>query len=400
MSGTIPSHVPTELVLDGKLSDFLSEGQDPYLAAARLHEGPPIIWVTEVYNGKPAWVFTRHALIKEGFSKAELFSSTPGALRSSSTGKENLRLLPVESDAPLHHYYRDLLRPAFSPKAIALRYDRVKALCNELVDQFIEDRQCEFISQFASILPNAIFLEMVGMPSTMLEQFLEWEDQLIHGENTDIKLAAGAAIANYLKEFLAEQRQNPTNDIIANILNGEIDGRPITEQEIFGVVYLLFVAGLDTVYSSLGWFMHHLAQDQTLQQRLRNNPGDIPMAVEELTRAFGVSAPNRTVAKDMEFHGVTMKQGEDIILPTYLAGRDPNEFDSPHTIDIDRKPRHVTFGLGRHLCVGIHLAKQEMVLVIETFLSRMNNIHIPAGSEFSYHTTSTIGVDRLHLAWE
>jgi cytochrome P450 len=146
--------------------------------------------------------------------------------------------------------------------------------------------------------------------------------------------------------------------------------------------------------------MRHLAIDQALQTRLRNRPQDIPAAVEEFTRAYGVSAPSRTVAKDMVFHGVAMKKGEDVLLPTYLAGRDPRAWRNPHVIDLDRKPRHVTFGSGAHVCLGVHLAKREMRIMIESFLSRMNNIHIPEGEPFEYHTSSTMGLDRLALAWD
>ena len=113
-----------------------------------------------------------------------------------------------------------------------------------------------------------------------------------------------------------------------------------------------------------------------------------------------LSAPSRIVAEDMVFEGVPMKKGEHILLPTYLAGRDPRAFPNPHVIDIDRKPRHTTFGAGPHVCLGIHLAKREMRIVIESFLLRMHNIRKPVGGRFEYHTSNTIGLDRLDLAWD
>ena len=102
----------------------------------------------------------------------------------------------------------------------------------------------------------------------------------------------------------------------------------------------------------------------------------------------------------MVFAGVPMKKGEHVLLPTYLAGRDPRAFGNPHVIDIDRKPRHVTFGSGPHVCLGIHLAKRELRIVIESFLARMNNIRRPADGAFEYHTSNTIGIDRLDLEWD
>ncbi len=395
----VPDHVPAELVLDRNFAEYLGELDDPYLAAARLHEGPDILWVTEASNGKPAWIFTRHPLVEAGFADWQTFSSAPGPLRSGSKGKEDWLLLPVEADPPDHQVYRDVLRPFFTPQAINRRAGAVQALCDSLVNTFIEHGECEFVSQFASIFPNAIVLELMGMPREMLQQFVSWEEQLIHGASAGERGAAATAIIEYLRDFIAAQRRQPDCELMQSIIEGRFGDRRLDEREIFGLCYLLFVAGLDTVFSSLGWIMHHLARDQALQERLRRNPGEIPAAVEEFTRAFGVSAPNRTVARDMVFHGISMKQGEDVLLPTYLAGRDPLAFADPHRIDIDRRPRHVTFGRGRHLCLGIHLAKREMCVVIESFLSRTRELHMPESLPFAYHTTNTIGVDRLHLAW-
>jgi cytochrome P450 len=176
--------------------------------------------------------------------------------------------------------------------------------------------------------------------------------------------------------------------------------RALTEAEILGLVYLLFVAGLDTVTSTLGWIMRHLAFDQDLQARLRSNPEDIPAAIEEFSRAFGVSAPSRIVARDTVFHGVPLKAGEAVLLPTYLAGRDPRAWSNPHVIDIDRRPRHVTFGVGPHLCLGIHLARREMKIMLEAFLGRMRNIRRPEAGRYEYYTTNTIGVSRLDIEWD
>ena len=100
------------------------------------------------------------------------------------------------------------------------------------------------------------------------------------------------------------------------------------------------------------------------------------------------------------FEGVPMKKGEHILLPTYLAGRDPRAFENPNVIDIDRKPRHVTFGMGAHVCIGIHLAKRELRIMIESFLSRTENIRMAQGGRFEYHTSNTIGIDKLDLEWD
>lgn len=394
----VPGHVPEECIWDHDFTDFLGELGDPYLAGARLHDGPGIIWAATAAHGGPAWIFTRHALIEEGFADWRRFSSKRGA--NAAVMDPNWLLLPVEADRPEHHHYRQVLRPFFTPAAINGRASAVQELCDTLVDGFRDRGSCEFIGEFASILPNAIVISLLGMPREMLPRFMAWEHDVIHGDTNEIRFAASVAVIDYLKEFIAEQRKKPTGDVMQGILAGQFKDRPLNDAEVLGIVYLLFVAGLDTVFSTLGWIMNYLAGDQALQARLRGNPDLISAAVEEFTRAFGVSAPSRTVAQDTVFHGVPMKKGEAVLLPTFLAGRDPRAWSDPHVIDIERRPRHITFGTGPHVCLGVHLAKREMRIMIEAFLSRMKNIRRPEGGGFVYHTTNTIGVDRLDLEWD
>jgi len=399
MMPKVPGHVLPELVLDRDFASFMADLDDPYQSGARLHDGPGIVWVTNAMYGMPAWIFTRHELIEEGFSDNTKFLNARGAMVSTVMDPE-LPMLPVEADPPLHHHYRQILHPYLTPGAIKKRASAVQDLCDSLIDGFIDKGRCEFVGEFGSILPNAIVLSLLGMPQDMLRKFLEWEDMVIHGGSSEVVMEGGKNIVDYILSFIEEQKVNPSTDMMRGIVNGKVGDRPLNASELLGIVYLLFIAGLDTVYNSLGWMMRHIASDQQLQTRLRNNPEDIPAAIQEFTRAFGVSAPSRTVAQDMVFHGVEMKKGEDVLLPTYLAGRDPRAFVNPHVIDIDRKPRHVTFGAGRHVCLGIHLAKREMAIVLETFLSRMNNIRISGDGKFPFQTSGTLGLERLDIEWD
>jgi cytochrome P450 len=396
----VPDHVPRECVWDHDLAAFLHEGDDPFLAGGRLHEGPAVIWSPKAAHGGPAWIFTQHEVVKQAYCDWEAFSSKRGA--NAAVMDSEWLLLPVEADRPDHHHYRQVLQPLFTPAAIKGRASAVQELCDRLIDGFVSRGRCEFISEFASILPNAIVISLLGMPAEALPQFLAWEDDMIHGATPADCLAAGQAVIEYIKGHIAEQKKSPegSTDVMRAVLSGRMADRALTDAEILGLVYLLFVAGLDTVTSSLGWIMRHLASDQELQARLRRHPEDIPAAIEEFSRAFGVSAPSRTVARDMVFHGVPLKAGEAVLLPTYLAGRDPRAWSDPHVIDIDRRPRHITFGVGPHLCLGIHLAKREMKIMLEAFLGRMRNIRRPEGGRYEYYTTNTVGVSRLDLEWD
>jgi cytochrome P450 len=397
--GRAPPHVPPELIWDHSFADFLNELDDPYLAGARLHDGPGVIWATNADYGMPAWVFTRHALIEEGFADYEKFSNARGPI-TARIMDPGWVMLPVEADRPAHFYYRQALQPFFTPAAVAARAAEVQGLCDSLIDAFVARGACEFMGDFASILPNAIVVSLLGLPREMLPQFLEWEHTVTHDPDPSRRVEANTAIIDYLKAFIAEQKAGPRSALLDAVLSGHVEDRPFNGGEILGIVYLLFAAGLDTVFNTLGWIMRQLALDPALQARLRDRPQDIPAAVEEFSRAFGVSAPKRTVARDMVFHGVEMKKGDDVMLSTLLAGRDPRAYANPHVIDIDRAPRPVTFGRGPHVCIGIHLAKREMKVMIETFLARMNDIRIPEGTKLTFQTNSTIGLQQLPLAWD
>jgi len=391
-------HVPAELFWNHSLAQFTHELDDPYLSGSRLHDGPDVIWARDANFGQSGWVLTRHALQQEVFMDHEHFS----AERDGISGLLGVtwRLNPLEFDPPVHRTYRQILNPFFSPRAMSSLDEAVRQASRLLIAEFEGRGGCEFIHEFATPFPSYIFLALMGMPKAMLPQFLEWESTLLRGTENQKRVVAARSILRYLEGFVEEQRQNPTTDLMRGLFAARIEDRELNHGEIMGMIYLLYIGGLDTVYSSLGWIMRHLAGDPALQQRLRAHPEDIPLAVEEFTRAFAVAAPHRKVAKDFNFHGVAMRKGDHVHMPTYLAARDPRVFDNPHAIDIDRRVRHLGFATGPHLCLGIHLAKREIKTVLETFLSRFNNIRIPSGETYQYHTGSVIGVDRLPLIWD
>jgi cytochrome P450 len=398
-SSKVPDHVPPDLVWDHSYDAFTDEGDDPFLAVTRLHQGPGLIWATDASFGRPGWVATNYQLISEIFMDHENFSAERHGMIADLVG-ENVRLNPIEIDPPRHHGYRRILNPFFTPKAIVGVEASVRQSCVELISKFEDRGGCEFVNDFAIPFPSYVFLDLMGMPRAMVGDFIAWEDALMRGADMLERVAAARAIYAYLKEHKDKQRENSSNDFLCGMVNGKVDGRPLDHLELMGMFYVLYVGGLDTVYSTLGWIMRHLATHPDLQQRLRDNPGDIPAAVEEFSRAFSVVTTHRQLARDHAFHGVSMRKGDEIHLPLSLADRDPAVFENPHEIDIDRKSRHINFGTGVHNCLGIHLAKRELRFVIEEFLARFNNIRIKDGETYRYHTGRTFGIEYLPLVWD
>jgi len=365
-----------------------------------MYDGPDIVWARSIGLGVGGWVVTRHSLIEEVLLDPVRFSSRDNAGVAAMLGMD-WRLIPLEVDPPAHADYRRILQPWFQPAAINAIEARLRRTVRELLDGFEQKGECEFVSEFAALFPSYVVLELMGLPRELLTTFLEWENAYIHAHTPEQRTAAIKKIASYIDGYVAKRRIEPKRDDLVNaILEAEIRGRPITEAEAMGMIMILYTGGLDTVLSSLGWYFRYLASDPALQSHLRENPDEIPAAVEELMRAFGVVGSRRTVASDFNFHSVPMREGDKVIAPGFLAGRDPRQYREPHKVLVDRGARHLTLATGPHNCIGGHLARREIRIVLEELLGRLRNIRIAPGAVALWSTEGVWTVKHLPLVWD
>jgi cytochrome P450 len=394
-----PAHVRPELVWDDSLSRFNSELDDPFLAAARLLDGPPLFYARDAVQGRPGWVIARHALLREAFIDWEHFSSEGGMDLTQMLGVD-WNLNPVNIDPPMHTVYRKVLTPFFTPRAVSHMEAGVRDTCDELIAKFEDKGGCDFVKDFAIPFPSCIFLRLMGMPEDMLEQFFEWEQNLLRGATIEGRIKTGTDILDYLRFHLEQQKKQPATPLMENIMNARIlDGRPLNDGEILGMFYTFYVGGLDTVYATISWSMRHIATHPEFQQFLRDNPQLMDKAVMELLRMFSVVSTQRRVTKDFTWHGVEMKENDLVIMPIFIACRDPEAYPDPHEFRLGRDEQPLAFASGPHLCLGMHLARRELKIAIETFLDKFDDIHIPEGAHYAYHAGPTFNVDSLPLAW-
>jgi cytochrome P450 len=395
-----PEHVPPELYWDHYWETWASQEADPFRHVGSLHDGPDIFYARDIGRHRSGWILTRNAHIREAFADPDRFSSFRMDNFLAPIGLD-VRMTPLEYDPPEHFHYRKAIEPYFTPAAVNALDAAVRAVCNELIAKFTRKDSCEFIAEFAEPFPSYVFLDIMGMPRERLADFLAWERSMIRPASAEDGITGMTAVIAYLEEFLRDQRTRPNSDLMRGVLSARYnDERPLTEKEVLGVAFILYIGGLDTVYSTLGWIFWHLAQDQALQNRLRDEPEVIPQAVEELLRAFSVASSGRTVKKDIEFHGVRMRAGDQVLLSLALAGRDPEAYDDPHKVDIERPVRHIAFGTGPHTCIGLRLAKREIRIVLETLLTRFANIRMSKGARIAFHTSNVFGIDHLPLEWD
>jgi cytochrome P450 len=199
-----------------------------------------------------------------------------------------------------------------------------------------------------------------------------------------------------------EHPQDPETDFLSRMLISELDGVPIARQEITTICLTLMTAGLDTTRSALGYIFHHLAGDPDLRHRLTAEPSLWPRAVEEFIRLYPlVYQDGRLVKQDIDFHGLPLKQGDILWLGLSSANHDPAKFADPRTFDIDREDlnHHLAFGAGPHRCLGMHLARHELVIALTEWHERIPDYHI-ATDEQLYERGAQLSIDKLPLSWE
>jgi cytochrome P450 len=393
------AHVPPELFRYVDLYDGPGLDHDPYAVFRRLREEPAMIYNLRNPLKGQAWIPTRAADIRYIVSNTELFSST-GQLSFSSLIGESWKMGLIEMDPPEHTKYRRMMNPWLSPGAVGKMSDRVRARAIELIEKLRPAGRCEFMSEFGTPYPISIFMEMMGLPASHTTDFLRWTHQMLHTGELSVKADGARSIATYLRELFAQRRRAPRDDLATKIVTGMVDDRPLNDDEIIGIGYLIFLGGLDTVASALGFFFRHLANHPELQQRLRDRPDDIPQAVEEYLRAYSPTQLLRRATRDTEVAGVKVKKGDWLTLVLALGSTDPREFPNPDTVDFDRvNNRHLAFAFGPHFCLGSHLARRELQIALEEWARRVPLFHLDPQETPKTHGGQVFGIDRLVLEW-
>jgi cytochrome P450 len=313
--------------------------------------------------------------------------------------------IPEMLDGDEHRQWRRQLGPLFAPGAVERLDGAIRQRAAELVDDIAGRGSCDFMADFAQRFPTTIFLEMMGLPIDELDQFMEWEHDILHlgasvPERKEKQIAAMMAVVGRFSTILAERRVEPRDDIVSKALQYQIDGEPVTDADLLSFCLLMFMAGLDTVSVTLGWSFLHLANNDDDRAQIVADPASIPTAMEEFLRAYAIVIPARKVMADVEVQGCPMKAGDMVAIPLIAATRDEAAFPGAMTVDINRQHNnHIAFGAGPHRCLGSHLARRELRIAVEEWHKRIPNYRVPAGSEL-FETGSQLGLEALPLEWD
>lgn len=397
----VPAHVPEHLVHAWKPMEAPGADFDPHTANIYLLDGPDIFYnpVPWGATGTGSWVVVRYELAREVFQNPELFSNKKIAGFSKLLG-EDWDLLPLERDPPEHSAYRLIVNPLFSPKRITELEGAIRDNAVTLIEGLKKRDKFDFVPEFGQRFPISVVMGLIGLDLDDLPTWVDWGQGLLHGETIQDRINAAAAIKDYLMKEIRDRRETPRDDVMSKVVNAEINGRRLTEEEALGMMYLLFVGGLDTVASVLGFTFRHLAVNPQLQDRLRREPGKVVDALEEIIRAHGIVNNPRYLTQDLEFHGVKMKAGDRIILAQSVFCRDPQFYDQPNEIDIDRTDRqHMVFAAGPHRCMGSHLARKEMAIALEEWVTRAPKFALDPDDKPQAQAGGVWGMQKLPLMW-
>ncbi|MEH6386355.1 MULTISPECIES: cytochrome P450 [Pseudomonas] len=404
VTNAIPSNVPAHLVQDFDLwAALTAQGENAYAWAAKLHESmPPIFWVPSLGFLPGTWIPRRSKDLRRILQDPETFSSA-GLTPYPMLLGESWRLAPLEVDPPVHAKYRALLNPLFTPKKVNALEEDIRQLATQLIDDIAQTGRCDFNEDFAKPFPTLIFLKLMGWPLADRPLFQHWTQTLIKSSDPQVVTDNAREITGWIRARIAECRANPGDDFTSYLLASQIDGRPLTDDEMLGINFLIFIGGLDTVTSTIGLFFRHLARNPEQQAQLRADPSLIPDAVEEMLRSYSIVNMRRTVTRDVQIGEATMKKGDIVLISTELANLDPEVFDQPEKVDFLRSAGHaphMAFSYGVHRCVGSHLARRELRIALELWLTKVPPFRIATGTTPRFNAFGIFGMEELHLEWD
>ena len=393
----IPAHVPRDRVRDVDLYNLPGADVDVQAAWQRVQEQSPAVFFTPRYGGY--WVIARADLLEQVWPDHERFSSIgaigipriPGAPAQ----------LPIESDPPVHQYFRTPINFSMAPRAVQLLSDRARGLMVALIEKLRPRGECEFVADVAAHVPMEVFLTIVDLPGDDREWLIERTQIMTRGGVASLKQQALQEIFGYLGKWLDERTARPGNDLISRILQIKVGDRPITREEALSECALVLFGGLDTVAGTMSFIARHLAEHPEHRRQLAADPALIPKAIEELLRRYSIPTVGRILTQDVTLDGVTLKAGDSVQLTTCFHAVDEKLWPDALSVHFDRRVTEhlMSFGKGAHKCPGSNLARAELRMFVEEWLRRIPEFSVKPGDRAITATGAVAGVLRLPLVW-
>ncbi|NKI15904.1 cytochrome P450 [Spongiibacter sp. KMU-166] len=391
-----------------------------YALFDHLRENDPVSWV-EHPDYRPFWNLTRYDDIKSIGNNNREFLSSPRTILApvemeqqleAQFGNKNGLDTLIHMDEPKHLKMRRVTRDWFLPRSINKLDAEVQDLSREYVDKMQAcGGQCDFIKDLTLLYPLRVIMSILGLPRESEATMLKLTQEIFGPDDPDLQRDPGQVqqdslgtltdFSNYFKGVIEERRKRPADDLASVLANAEVDGEPMSELDQLSYFIIAASAGHDTTAAVLGVGMKALLDNPQQLVKWRDNPDLDDRAAKELMRWVSpVRHMVRTATYDLELHGKQIKAGDNLVLWFPAANRDPRAFDNPNKLDITRDPKkHLAFGYGAHMCLGMHLAVLEVARFYRELLPRLKHIEL-AGEPKWIHANFVGGLKSLPVRYE
>jgi cytochrome P450 len=396
------------------LADPLAYTDEPRLHAALTHlrASAPVSWV-EVPGYRPFWAVTKHADIMDIERDNALFTNWPRPVLTTAEGDEmqaaaGVRTL-IHFDDPQHRVVRAIGSDWFRPKAMRALKVRVDELAKGYVDKMVATGpECDFVQEVAVNYPLYVIMSLLGIPEDDFPRMLKLTQELFGSDDSEFKrgttnedqLPAPLDMFGYFNAVTAARREHPTDDLASAIANARVDGEPLSDIDTVSYYLIVATAGHDTTSATISGGLQALIENPEQLRRLRDDPGLLPLATEEMIRwVTPVKEFMRTAARDTVVRGVPIAAGDAVLLSYVSGNRDEDVFDDPFRFDVGRDPnKHLAFGYGVHFCMGAALARMEVSSFFSELLPRIESIELNGDPEL-VATTFVGGLKHLPVRY-
>jgi len=370
---------------------------------------------------RPFWAVTKFADIQEVERQPDLFLNAPRTFlrslayeegaRAATGGNPALLRSLVFMDAPDHALYRKLTQAWFMPGRIKVLEEEFRTLAAEVIDQMADSGgECDFAADVAPYYPVRVIMRILGVPRSDEPLILQLTQEIFGSDDPDVQAARTmtASLADtvkvfsdYFRDLTAERRRNPADDLATLFAQAQIDGRPMADHESVSYYILVATAGHDTTSSSTAGGLLALIENPDQHARLKADPSLLPNAVDEMVRWVSpVRHFFRTATQDYVLRGQSIRAGDSLMMCYPSANRDSDAFDDPFAFKVDRPVnKHIAFGYGPHLCLGMHMARMEMRIFYEELLRRVDRVEL-TGDPAWLASTNVGGLKRLPIRFK
>jgi cytochrome P450 len=340
---------------------------------------------------RPFWAITKHADIARISSQPMRFSNAQGIMLGPADAVIPPSEMVVMLDPPRHRPMRKLATPRFTPRAVRAKRADIERIAVEILDEAATagaTSECDFVERIAAPLPIAVIAWILGVPREDWELLFRWTNEVIGANDPEFQRPgktpgqtakhARIELHAYFQRLLEQRRSDPRDDLVSELLRAEVDGAPLTEEQLLAYCELMVEAGNETTRNAISGGLLAFSEQRGEWERLRERPELLPTAMEEILRwVTPITHFTRTATEDCEVRGEKIRAGEQVALFYASANRDEEVFEDPFAFRVDRRPnRHLAFGIGEHVCIGAHLARVELETIFRHLLTRLEEFEV------------------------